>query len=96
MLAATEELLPALGPSLSRASERAVTPSYQDLSVLPELLNLLDGVANGLQLHDEVIERRKVADLDELFYSSTHQFLPGNPGPLNSVRGNHPATQAIK
>jgi DNA-binding transcriptional MocR family regulator len=31
-------LLPALGPALSRVSERAVTSSYQDLSVLPELL----------------------------------------------------------
>ncbi|MEX1079965.1 MAG: aminotransferase class I/II-fold pyridoxal phosphate-dependent enzyme [Homoserinimonas sp.] len=34
-------LLPALGPALSRVSQRAETPSYQDLSVLPELLNLL-------------------------------------------------------
>ena len=34
-------LLPALGPALSRVSQRAETPSYQDLSVLPELLKLL-------------------------------------------------------
>ncbi|MHA6669571.1 aminotransferase-like domain-containing protein [Homoserinimonas sp. A447] len=34
-------LLPALGPALTRVSQRAETPSYQDLSVLPELLNLL-------------------------------------------------------
>jgi DNA-binding transcriptional MocR family regulator len=34
-------LLPALGPALSRVSQRAVTPSYQDISVLPELLALL-------------------------------------------------------
>src|SRR5690554_1297148 len=32
------ELPPALGPALSRVSERAVTSSYQDMSVLPELL----------------------------------------------------------
>jgi DNA-binding transcriptional MocR family regulator len=30
--------LPALGPALSRVSERAVTPSYQDISAMPELL----------------------------------------------------------
>ncbi|MGO4690301.1 aminotransferase class I/II-fold pyridoxal phosphate-dependent enzyme [Glaciibacter sp. 2TAF33] len=35
------ELLPELGPALSRVSERAVTPSYQDLPVIPELLALL-------------------------------------------------------
>ncbi|GAB3126934.1 aminotransferase-like domain-containing protein [Glaciibacter psychrotolerans] len=34
-------LLPALGPALSRVSERAVTPSYQDLPVIPELLAVL-------------------------------------------------------
>jgi DNA-binding transcriptional MocR family regulator len=34
-------LLPDLGPALSRVSERAVTPSYQDLPVIPELLALL-------------------------------------------------------
>ncbi|MCU1636054.1 MAG: GntR family transcriptional regulator [Cryobacterium sp.] len=34
-------LLPALGPALSRVSERAVTPSYQDLPVIPELLHVL-------------------------------------------------------
>jgi DNA-binding transcriptional MocR family regulator len=34
-------LLPELGPALSRVSERAVTPSYQDLPVIPELLALL-------------------------------------------------------
>jgi DNA-binding transcriptional MocR family regulator len=34
-------LLPALGPALSRVSERAVTPTYQDLPVIPELLALL-------------------------------------------------------
>jgi DNA-binding transcriptional MocR family regulator len=35
-------LLPALGPALTRVSQRAETPSYQDLSVLPELLSLLN------------------------------------------------------
>lgn len=35
------ELLPALGPALSRVSQRAVTPSYQDLPVIPELLAVL-------------------------------------------------------
>jgi DNA-binding transcriptional MocR family regulator len=35
------QLLPDLGPALSRVSERAVTPSYQDLPVIPELLALL-------------------------------------------------------
>lgn len=35
------ELLPALGPALSRVSQRAVTPSYQDLPVIPELLSVL-------------------------------------------------------
>ncbi|MCU1444299.1 MAG: GntR family transcriptional regulator [Cryobacterium sp.] len=35
------ELLPALGPALSRVSQRAVTPSYQDLPVIPELLKVL-------------------------------------------------------
>jgi DNA-binding transcriptional MocR family regulator len=34
-------LLPALGPALTRVSQRAETPSYQELSVLPELLSLL-------------------------------------------------------
>lgn len=34
-------LLPALGPALSRVSERAITPSYQDLPVIPELLAVL-------------------------------------------------------
>jgi len=34
-------LLPALGPALSRVSQRAVTPSYQDLPVIPELLDEL-------------------------------------------------------
>lgn len=34
-------LLPALGPALSRVSQRAVTPSYNDLPVIPELLTLL-------------------------------------------------------
>lgn len=34
-------LLPALGPALSRVSQRAVTPSYQDLPVIPELLTVL-------------------------------------------------------
>src|SRR5690554_6932259 len=34
-------LLPSLGPALSRVSQTAVTPSYQDLSVLPDLLSLL-------------------------------------------------------
>ncbi|MDH6235298.1 aminotransferase class I/II-fold pyridoxal phosphate-dependent enzyme [Cryobacterium sp. CG_9.6] len=37
------ELLPALGPALSRVSQRAVTPSYQDLPVIPELLDVLHG-----------------------------------------------------
>jgi DNA-binding transcriptional MocR family regulator len=36
-------LLPALGPALSRVSGRAVTPSYEDISALPELLELLRG-----------------------------------------------------
>lgn len=36
-------LLPALGPALSRVSQRAVTPSYQDLPVIPELLAALNG-----------------------------------------------------
>ena len=36
-------LLPALGPALSRVSQRAVTPSYQDLPILPELLEVLRG-----------------------------------------------------
>ncbi|MBF0672453.1 MAG: aminotransferase class I/II-fold pyridoxal phosphate-dependent enzyme [Salinibacterium sp.] len=35
------ELLPALGPALSRISERAVTSSYQDLPVIPGLLDVL-------------------------------------------------------
>ncbi|TDW30089.1 aminotransferase class I/II-fold pyridoxal phosphate-dependent enzyme [Cryobacterium psychrophilum] len=35
------QLLPALGPALSRVSQRAVTPSYQDLPVIPELLDVL-------------------------------------------------------
>ena len=35
-------LLPALGPALSRVSQRAVTPSYQDLPVIPELRTVLD------------------------------------------------------
>lgn len=35
------QLLPALGPALSRVSRRAVTQSYQDLPVIPELLALL-------------------------------------------------------
>ncbi len=34
-------LLPALGPALSRVSQRAETPSYQDLPVIPELLTVL-------------------------------------------------------
>lgn len=34
-------LLPALGPALSLVSQRAVTPSYQDLPVIPELLAVL-------------------------------------------------------
>ncbi|MBG6214449.1 MAG: aminotransferase class I/II-fold pyridoxal phosphate-dependent enzyme [Cryobacterium sp.] len=34
-------LLPALGPALSRVSQRAVTPSYQDLPIIPELLKAL-------------------------------------------------------
>ena len=37
------QLLPALGPALSRVSERAVTPSYQDLPVIPELQAVLRG-----------------------------------------------------
>lgn len=35
------QLLPALGPALSRVSQRAETPSYQDLPVIPEMLALL-------------------------------------------------------
>jgi DNA-binding transcriptional MocR family regulator len=35
------ELLPALGPALSRVSQRAMTPSYQALPVIPELLAVL-------------------------------------------------------
>ena len=35
------QLLPALGPALSRVSQRAVTPIYQDLPVIPELLAVL-------------------------------------------------------
>ncbi|MGO4105572.1 PLP-dependent aminotransferase family protein [Leifsonia sp. YAF41] len=35
------QLLPALGPALSRVSQRAVTPIYQDLPVIPELLTVL-------------------------------------------------------
>jgi DNA-binding transcriptional MocR family regulator len=35
------QLLPALGPALSRVSQRAVTPTYQDLPVIPELLAVL-------------------------------------------------------
>ena len=34
-------LLPPLGPALSRVSQRAVTPSYQDLPIIPELLEVL-------------------------------------------------------
>jgi len=34
-------LLPALGPALSRVSQRAMTPSYQALPVIPELLGVL-------------------------------------------------------
>ena len=34
-------LLPALGPALARVSRSAVTPSYQDLPVIPELLTVL-------------------------------------------------------
>jgi len=34
-------LLPALGPALSRVSQRAMTPSYQALPVIPELLSVL-------------------------------------------------------
>jgi len=34
-------LLPALGPALSRVAQRAVTPSYQDLPIIPELLETL-------------------------------------------------------
>jgi len=36
-------LLPALGPALSRVSQRAMTPSYQALPVIPELLTVLTG-----------------------------------------------------
>ncbi|MGM7666000.1 PLP-dependent aminotransferase family protein [Microbacterium sp. A93] len=36
------DLLPALGPALARVSERAVTSSYQDLPVIPELLAVLE------------------------------------------------------
>ncbi|WP_120339068.1 PLP-dependent aminotransferase family protein [Cryobacterium soli] len=36
-------LLPALGPALSRVSLRAMTPSYQALPVIPELLTVLTG-----------------------------------------------------
>ncbi|MGO4784974.1 aminotransferase class I/II-fold pyridoxal phosphate-dependent enzyme [Cryobacterium sp. W22_MBD10_FK3] len=36
-------LLPALGPALSRVSQRAMTPSYQALPVIPELLTVLAG-----------------------------------------------------
>src|SRR5690554_1871 len=32
------DLLPTIGPALSRVADRAVTSSYQDMSVLPELL----------------------------------------------------------
>jgi len=35
------QLLPPLGPALSRVSQRAVTPSYQDLPIIPELLEVL-------------------------------------------------------
>jgi len=34
-------LLPALGPALSRVSQRAMTPSYQAMPVIPELLTVL-------------------------------------------------------
>jgi DNA-binding transcriptional MocR family regulator len=34
-------LLPALGPALSRVSQRAMTPSYQEMPVIPELLGVL-------------------------------------------------------
>jgi len=34
-------LLPALGPALSRVAQRAVTPTYQDLPIIPELLEVL-------------------------------------------------------
>lgn len=36
-------LLPALGPALSRVSQRAMTPSYQAQPVIPELLAVLAG-----------------------------------------------------
>ncbi|TFC53065.1 aminotransferase class I/II-fold pyridoxal phosphate-dependent enzyme [Cryobacterium sp. TMB3-1-2] len=36
-------LLPALGPALSRVSQRAMTPSYQASPVIPELLTVLTG-----------------------------------------------------
>lgn len=36
------QLLPAIGPALSRVSERAVTTSYLDLPVIPELHAVLD------------------------------------------------------
>ncbi|TFC06495.1 aminotransferase class I/II-fold pyridoxal phosphate-dependent enzyme [Cryobacterium adonitolivorans] len=36
-------LLPALGPALSRVSQRAMTPSYQAPPVIPELLTVLTG-----------------------------------------------------
>src|SRR5690554_2206763 len=35
------DLLPTIGPALSRGADRAVTSSYQDMSVLPELPALL-------------------------------------------------------
>lgn len=35
-------LLPSLGPALSRLHERAATPSYQALPVIPELLSVLE------------------------------------------------------
>ena len=35
------QLLPALGPALSRVAQRAVTPSYQDVPIIPELLAVL-------------------------------------------------------
>jgi DNA-binding transcriptional MocR family regulator len=34
-------LLPELGPALSRVAHRAVTPSYQDLPIIPELLEAM-------------------------------------------------------
>ncbi|WP_104135913.1 PLP-dependent aminotransferase family protein [Cryobacterium sp. Y62] len=34
-------LLPPLGPALSRVAQRAVTPSYHDLPIIPELLEVL-------------------------------------------------------